>query len=677
MNKAIRYGLSSFFFIFQIINTNPLHAQVHQRTEAADTATQLQQVVVTGTGTHRRMADSPVPVTVITARELAASNASTIEEALVKLSPSISTFTNGMGSTMSLNGVNDDYILIMVNGRRLSGDDRLTRVPVANVRRIEILNGAASALYGSDAIAGVINIITEDGTGTVDANSYTHVATHGRLTENTNLDVNVGHFSSHTSYQRRQASNWQNNGIDENGYETDKPTSAGYYQNIFDQRFDVKATDRLTFSAFGTWYDYQTRRPRDAMYYSSGKQRQAYTYNLRHDTYSYGASAKYLISRRAYINAEFLSDHYRSQYRYFTDSGSYVAGDEITRKKTHRNSFTLKGIFWLGKINKLSVGAEWVGDQLRSESDNIQWKNQNTYSLMAQDELNINRHWQAVVGLRYIYNENFNSYATPNASLMYRVGHLNVRAAYASGFRTPTLSQLYATDLTKTSNRYTLGNTDLKPEKSHFVQLNAEWVQGRWTLGVTGFFNRMRDMINYRTLSEEEIAAMPNASDLAQYDEVRQRDNVDKARTTGVTLNAQCRIGWGLSVGGAYTYIDSQSKERQTDGTMEKSPIDKSIKHAGRLNASWGHTWGKYTLDVNVAGQVQGRRYSQTYGYAPKYNTWDLNTRHTVRLGRVNLEPGLGIENIFDKRDRRPWNNNFSTLTPGRSVYGTLLVRFH
>ena len=104
----------------------------------------LSQVVVTGTGTHRRMTDSPVPVSVITAKEIGSANVSTLEEALVKLTPNISSYTNGMGTTMSLNGINEDYILILENGRRLAGEDRYTRINVANIKRIEILNGAAS-----------------------------------------------------------------------------------------------------------------------------------------------------------------------------------------------------------------------------------------------------------------------------------------------------------------------------------------------------------------------------------------------------------------------------------------------------------------------------------------------------------------------------------------------------
>lgn len=70
--------------------------------------------------------------------------------------------TNGMGTTLSLNGLPDDYFIFLENGKRLYGDDTYARINVAKIKRIEILNGASSALYGTNAIGGVINIITDD-----------------------------------------------------------------------------------------------------------------------------------------------------------------------------------------------------------------------------------------------------------------------------------------------------------------------------------------------------------------------------------------------------------------------------------------------------------------------------------------------------------------------------------
>lgn len=640
------------------------------------------QVVVTGTGTHRRMTDSPVPISIITAKEISNANVTSLEEALVKLTPNISSYTSGMGTTISLNGINEDYVLILENGRRLAGGDRYTRINVANIKRIEILNGAASALYGSDAIGGVINVITDDAKNAVNVSNYMHYSGEGRWTESFNADANAGKFASYTSYQRRQAGSWQNNNIDENGNKTGRPTSVGFYSNTANQRFVFNATDKLSFHVRGAYYDDKTRRPQDATDFTYNKkikdyvEKDAYTYNLRHATYTYGGGMKYIINRSAYIDADFYSDNFSSDYVYFKKSGSHLPGDEVTRKKVNYYNGNVKGIFRIGKYNKLSAGIEYVNEQLRSESDNIAFKNIYTMSLYAQDEIRLTKNLQALLGLRYIYNENFRNYATPNVSLMYKLGGLNLRAAYAAGFRTPTLSQLYATNEAKTASRYTVGNSNLKPEKNNYYSLNAEYNHKWFSVSVTGFINDIRDMINYRTLSEEEIKAMGLEEKYTQFDEIRQRDNIDKAKTKGLSFNATMNLGAGFRVSGGYTYIDAKAKGLQKEGTYRESPIDKSIRHMGNINGQWEHSWNSYRLNINLHGHFQGERYSQTYGYAPKYQQWDLNTRHTFNLKSILLEPGIGIENLFDKTDNRPWNNNFSTLNPGRSLYVSLSVKF-
>ena len=652
----------------------------------------LGQVVITGTGTHRRMSNSPVPIQVITAKDLGNANVTSLEDALVKLTPNVTTMTNGMGTTLSLNGMNEDYMLLLENGKRLTGDDRYTRINIGNVKRIEILSGAASALYGSDAIGGVINIITDDAKNTVNVSNYTHYTSKGRFSENINADINSGKFSSYTSYQRREADNWQVNDTDENGYKTGRPMSTGFISDNISQRFAYNATDRLSFYVRGNYYNYNTRRPETATYFKKGKKKdedgnaiyeetQAYTYNMLHDTYTYGAGAKYMINKSAYIDADFFADNYTSKYDYFLKSGDFDRGDKETRKKTRYYNATVKGIFKPNSWNKVSTGIEYINENFSSESDNISFKNMYTFALFAQDEITILRDLQAVVGVRYLYNENFKNYATPNVALMYKIDHFNFRASYATGYRAPTLSQLYATDEAKTASRYTIGNPNLKPEKSNFFSLNGEYTCSRFSIAATGFYNDIKDMINYRVLSDEEIQQMGLGELHEQFSTIRQRDNVDRSKIKGISVNANFYLGAGLTLGGGYIYTDTEAKTLEHDSKTNKdvvviTPVDKSVKNAANVHARWDHDWNNYHLNVNLSGHIQGERYSSTYGYAPKYQQWDLNTRHTFNLDAFILEPGIGIENIFNKRDDRPWNSNFSTINPGRAVYVSLAVKF-
>lgn len=635
----------------------------------------LGQVVVTGTGTHRRMTNSPVPIQVITAKDIENAGATSLEDALTKLSPNITTMTNGMGTFLNLNGMSQDYMIILENGHRLGGDERMARIGTGNIKRIEIQSGAASALYGSEAIGGVINIITDDSKNGIGASSYTHYTSHGRFTQTVDADVSQGRLSSYTTYQRKEADNWQVNDIDEEGNKTGRPMSMGYRSDNLSQRFTYAVTDKLNLSVRGNYNDYETRRPESATYFKKSggdfKETQAYTYNMSHRTWLYGLSADYMISSAAYIEADFYSDNFRSSYRYFSKSGSFLPGDEQVRKQTAYYDGTLKGIFKPNDMNKLSVGMEYINEQLDSESDNISRESMFTAAAFVQDELSLTDDIQAVAGIRYLYNGNFRSHATPNVSLMYKPGNFRFRAAWSAGYRAPTLSQIYATDQAKSTSRATVGNPELKPEKSRSASLNAEFSNQRLSVSVTGMVNNVTDMINYRVLSDAEISAMGYDDLHAQFSTIRQRSNIDEAHIKSLSANANVYVGAGFTLGGGYILTDSKAI---SDG--KETPVDKSVKHSGNVNARWDHNWGDYHLNVNLNGHIQSERWSSTYGYAPGYSQWDLNTTHTFYVEDFILEPGLGIENIFNERDTRPWNSNFSTVNPGRAVYVSLALKF-
>ena len=625
-----------------------------------DSFTNIGQVVVTGTGTHHRMTDSPVPVSVITAKDLSNASVTSLDEALQKLTPSFSSMTNGMGTTLSLNGLPDDYFIFLENGKRLYGDDTYARINVAKIKRIEILNGASSALYGTNAIGGVINIITDDVKNAINVSSDTRYASKGRFTQSVNIDVNTGKFGSYTSYRRQQAEGWQLNPYEENSKtheleKTGKVASTGFYANTVNQKFTFDATDKLSFYARGGYYDNKTRRPYEA-----------YDYNILHETFNYGIGAQYMINKGNYITADCYADHFSSSYCFFKDNKTYngKAGEEQVRKRTRNHNLSIKGIFKLGNRHKLSVGTEYIVDVLKSQTDNIAKEDAYTLALFAQDEIKLLRNLQALIGVRYIYHENFKNHATPNVALMYKPGKFNFRASYAAGFRTPTLSELYATDIAKKNDRLTIGNLDLKPEKNNYFSLSAEYVHERFSVSVNAFYNNIRDMIDYNT-----IATGDKAMEQYGHKEVRQRDNITEAKVHGINVSANAYLGAGFNLSGGYTHLNTQDVELE-------QPIDKSIKNAYNINAQWAHSWKIYRLNINLNGRINSKRFSKSYGYAPEYQLWDLNTRHSFNLKSVIIEPGCGMENLFDYMDDRPYNSNYATLTPGRSFYISLSLKF-
>ncbi len=662
----------------------------------------LNPVVITGTGTYHKAENSPVEVKVISAKDLKSTNVTNLQEALTKLTSNITTQTNGMGTFVNFNGISDDYILILENGKRMSGDDRWNRISIDNIKRIEILSGAASALYGSDAIAGVINVITDNSKSNLEASSTTRMMSKGRFDQDINVDINKGRFSSHTSFNHQQADNWQVNKYQEftEGDKsvlklTGRPMSQAFSSNNISERLEYRFTD--TFDAYlkGNFYDYRTERDRNATYFTqkattdkeTGEKtyaytaKQAYTYDIHHISYNIGAGTRWTPNKDVHVYLDVYTDNFKSMYDYWQTS-SAEAYDE-TRKNTMYYNETLKGIFRLNDWNKLSAGAELEQESLKSASDNIEKESSYTYNVFAQDEVRIAKGLEAVVGLRYTHNNSFGNNITPNVALFYHIAGFRARASYSEGYRTPTLSQLYATDQAKTSARYTINNTQLKAEKNRFWNVNLEYSNKWMSISASGFINKIRNMINYRTLTTGEIEADATLNGL--YNEgwatIRQRDNIDRATINGVSANLKFLLPYGFTLAGGYSLSDSKAETVTLDKNTQEyktteTPVDKSVKNVANVNASWTQKWGDYTLSVNINGHIQGRRYSSTYGYAPEYQQWDITTKHTFSLKQVTVEPGIGIENVFNKRDTSYWNSNFSTVNPGRSVYISLTLKF-
>ena len=119
------------------------------------------------------------------------------------LVPSLSFSTNSMGSYLMMNGLSNKYVLILINGRKLTGDTSnnidLSRIDMSRVKRIEVLDGAGSSLYGSDAIAGVINIITNEPKELMQVTSTTRYEDHRQLTQMVNADIATEKFGSYTT----------------------------------------------------------------------------------------------------------------------------------------------------------------------------------------------------------------------------------------------------------------------------------------------------------------------------------------------------------------------------------------------------------------------------------------------------------------------------------------------
>ena len=618
----------------------------------------LNEVVVTGTGTHRKLKDSPVAIEAITQKELKNAAFPSFENAMIALEPSLTFSPNAMGPYMQLNGLSNRYILVLVDGKKLGGDINgntdLARINMSNVKRIEILKGAASSLYGSEAIAGVINIITEKRKEKTYITSNTRYGEYGQFTQGANIDLNFGIFGSSTSYQRNQSDGWQlsNVTLDKNGelVHTDAQTSQRFQSNILSQRFTVSPTEKLSLYAEGSLYDKKFKRPKTVT-----------DYNMLYEDYTAGLGGRYLLKKNGCLSLDMNTDNFDYSQIYINENKAHKVGDESLVRRQQYYHANLKGVFGMGKFNKLSVGAEYRLDYLKHVDVTGGEKDVYNTALYAQDEIRLlNNRLQIVPGVRYVYHETFKNRLTPKISAMYSLDNMNFRASYAAGFRAPDLKQLYYYSEGKTT--ITFGNTDLKPESSDYYSAGIEYYSHNFTVSVNGYLNEVKNIIEKESIPREP-------GDPAYITKRDKYVNRDKARIRGVDFSFEYYMGAGLSAGGGYAYVKAKNLETGAD-------LQRISRHTGNVNVNWAKDWGTVKSNFNINGRLQSKRYFSDE-WARAYQLWNFTSRHTLKsFHGIVFEPGFGIENIFNFVDDKPYGSSYATLSPGRTVFVSLSVKF-
>ena len=667
-----------------------IHTMTRKDSSVVDRTYNLNPVVVTGSGHHQRLKSTATPVHVLSAQEIREQGISTFDGALTRMMPQVSMAPSSMGSFLRLNGLGNKYILILINGQKLNGDISnnvdLNRINMARVKRIEVLDGAASSLYGSDAIAGVINIITDQPTqNLVSATSDTRVSGHGQLTENVTLDIYKNGFGSYTSFGYDRADSYRNNDLEYvKGSDTETQTSiaplfTGYRSHTFGQKFTYAPNQHLALNA-GADYSYKiTDRPETREDITGGND-----YEMRYKGFRWNLGGIYKFNAKNSLQADFTVDRFRYGKEYDVATKTYAVGDYVQSKKQLMMEGNVKAILSLTKHSTTIFGADWRKEYLDATSGNI---DEHVYSLAAyaQHETKLQRDLTLTLGLRLTHHETFNNHLTPKATLMYAPGNFRFRATYSAGFRAPGLDELYYHyfSVNRGKAQISFGNQDLSPEKSNYFSLNAEYRDEVIAVSLTGYLNRINDMVVKQNIPVDDATRKML---MAEFSEMTQDQadkmvsyalyqNSDEGDVKGVQLNVSANLfrGFNLSANYVYTYARTKSGE-------EWSPLERSIRHAATIAANYHHSWGRYGLNVNLNGRLQSKTYyTGTYEDAPGFGVWNLQTTHAFDVAKwAYLEPAIGVDNIFDKVDRRVDSSTrkYALYSPGRMLVLGLKVRF-
>ena len=686
---VVRQHLLLFLFLLSTVGHAQIHKMERKDSVKVDRTYNLNPVVVTGSGHHQRLKSTATPVHVLSSQEIREQGISTFDGALTRMMPQVSMAPNSMGSQLRLNGLGNKYILILINGQKLSGDISnnvdLNRINMSRVKRIEVLDGAASSLYGSDAIAGVINIITDQPTQQlISVTSDTRVSGHGVFTESVGLDIFTKGFGSYTSYTHDQADSYQNNyleyvkGSDTETQQTIAPLFTGYRSDIIGQKFTYAPNQHLALNA-GLDYSYKiTNRPETRSDITGGTD-----YEMRYKGFRWSLGGIYKFTAKNSLQANFTVDRFRYGKEYDVATKTYAVGDYVQSKKQRMMDGELKAILGLVKDGTTIFGADWRKDYLTATSGDI---NEHVYSIAAyaQHEQKFLKDFTATVGLRLTHHETFKNHLTPKATLMYAPGNFRFRATYSAGFRAPGLDELYYHyfSVNRGKAQISFGNQDLKPEKSNYFSLNAEYRDDVIAVSVTGFLNRINDMVVKENVkvTEASLAMLrtefPEMTDdeAAKLEQYALYQNSDQGDVKGVQVNVSANLFRGFNLSGNYAYTYARTKSGD-----EWSPLERSMRHAATIAANYHHSWGRYGLNVNLNGRLQSKTYYPGYEDAPGFGIWNLHTTHTFDVAKwALLEPGIGVDNLFDKVDRRidSSTRKYALYSPGRMLVVSLKVKF-
>ena len=662
----------------------------------------LKEVVVTGTGTQHLLQDAPVQTEVITGKMLRNYAGKSIEDILGGLTASFAFSQDDMGSQMQLNGLGNSYILILIDGKRIHGDvggqNDLSLIDPQNIEKIEIVKGASSALYGSDAIAGVVNIITKKhhDEGLLVENT-TRVGSYGDVRLHNGLALKYGKVSSYTNFQLQHSDGWQNTttehteGSEPPIYDSRNKTVNRHTNWQVAERLTYTPTDNLELYADGSTY---WKR----IYRVSGKypHYDVKTWDMEYHNGSASVGGKWKCNKTDYISLD-VDWNRHAYYYYYTattlvedyekSAGTiyypyfpYLPDQKELQSDQQRTMANLKGVFTLPAENRLSAGLEYRYDWLKAPTRVDGGKASDwTGAAYVQDEFNLIPWLNITAGLRLNVNEQFGTKLTPKVSAMLKPGNpWRIRATWSQGFKTPAIRELFYRYVRQMSGTYLyLGNKDLKPQSSNYFSLSGEYTWNGLSVTVSAYYNKVKDMIALVTIPNYQA---PDEY-ILQYDPVktRQYQNIEDAKTYGVDVNLS--YSWKeFAFGAGYSYLDTDANSYDTiHDKIKEVVIDGMAHHKANCFATWNHKFTTdYRLGLGIYGRMSSKRYYQIDGNGKGYQIWRVATTHDIgHSKKVTWRVEAGIDNILNYCDRTPHGLHLGTTTPGRTVYASFTVRFN
>lgn len=606
----------------------------------------LETVVVTATRTPKPLLDIPVVTRVITADDIQKADATNIKDMLQQEIPGLE-FTYSMGQqVLNMGGYDGNNILFLVDGERMAGESMdnvdFSRLNLSSIERIEIVKGAASTLYGSSAMGGVVNIITKGPSDkwAANVNSRYEGATkewrHGA-----SADFNIGRINSLTTFQMTDAK-----ALDL-GENSSLPTYGGKSYNV-KERLTWKLSDALRLTGrIGYFF----------------RERESGT--VSHERYrdmSDGLKLNWKINAQQDLEVAYSFDQYdKSDLNMLTDKD---IRDYSNRQNICRALYNLHMPSWKSQF---TAGADYMNDYMMTYqfSEDNNHHSQNSCDIFAQWDYTPSDHWDIIGGLRYDYfSAAKKGRPTWKLAAMYKIGKHQIRVSYASGFRAPSLKELYM-DFFMGGIFMIYGNTDLKCETNHNFSLS--WTNHgsvsdnlKYCLTATGYYNFFNNYITTATVQRDGKTA-------------QMYTNIANQQIAGADASVQLHHQKGIGAKVSYAFTKNIVKKGQPDLTAARPhSLTWRIDYDRQFTEKYGlyvALSGRFLSAVDVTEYASTELDEMTKTHYDGYSIWKLSLSQRILKG-VNIN--CAVDNLFNYKPDNYYANSpvtlGTTLTVGVSI---------
>ncbi|MFA5271404.1 MAG: TonB-dependent receptor [Candidatus Omnitrophota bacterium] len=587
---------------------------------------ELGTLVVTPSRIEEDAEDAYRTVDVITSEDMEASGAQDVSEAIFDLpSVNISDY-GGAGSlkTIRMRGAVPSQVLILMDGKPINsprdGETDLSTIPLDNVERIEVMPGAASSLYGAQAMGGTVNIITKSPPQS------------GHKTE---LTTRFGSFKTFTESLSHGARIGKFGYIVSGGYESSDGFRANSSLNTkdFNAKFDYKLNESNTLGANCGFYKSRSGTP-GPINAPDNDDIQMQLKNYIDVSWDSKLDEKSGLFGRLYNNydrLEFMENTAGSMFDIPFSKSVHTTKVEGTNLRFNRQ---------LTDFYQLVAGYDYVNN-LNDSTSSAKHK----YSVNAgylENQFNIGDKTKLAVSARVDDYSNFGTEFNPSVNFLYAfLENLKAHASVSRSFRAPTFNDLYWPD-----EGWAKGNPNLKPEKGINYELGLDTkVNKYFSTGLVYYRNDFSDLINWA----------PDVMD------VWQPQNIGRATINGVELVNKFTLSDNFEIGLNYTYLSARNKETNKYLIYQpKNKMDFSLKYKEF-----------YGFDFELVGQWTGARFHDTDNTI-KVKPYFLLNFNVAKQIKENYKVFLSVDNILNKEYQVVKNYP----TPALSVNGGVKLEF-